>query len=241
MQSIFMLDIEITSSNQNFLKHSIRELFNKELYSPSHWQGHRKLLKGKTSKKISMFPSLKNGFSLPCESTLENNYCYHLEFDLAVKEYRTQLLQLEIDDFLFTPDFFVLTKSNGIKIIEIKPESDLVHPKIALRLSKVKDFCYNQGLHFSIVTEGITNQQPLLNNYQYLYRASHLPFSELDKTLAQQLITEGSFTTIGTARAALKQQNLSELLIEHLICHNHLRIDFNKPVNSQSPLEYSYG
>ncbi|MBD3667736.1 MAG: TnsA endonuclease N-terminal domain-containing protein [Kangiella sp.] len=218
----------------------LKELFNRESYTPGHWQGHRKLTKGKKSKRITMFASRKNGFSMPCESSLEKNYCYHLEFDDAIKEYRTQGIQFEIEDFKYTPDFILLTRLTTFEIVEIKPGSELENPEVSLRLSKVKDYFSSVGMPFSIVTDEVTEQQPELDNYKYVYRAAQLPFKPSLQERALNLIRKLDSLTVIEIRQVLELGGLPPSLLEFLIVNGKLNIDYSLPNTMTSGVYLSH-
>lgn len=222
------------------LLEELTELFNRETYTPGHWQGHRKLMKGKRSKRITMFASRKNGFSMPCESSLEKSYCYHLEFDPLVEEYRTQGIQFDIGDIKYTPDFILLTRLNTFEIVEIKPLSELDNPEISLRLSKVKDYFSSVGMPFSIVTNEVTNQQPELGNYKYVYRAAQLPFKPSLQERALNLIRKLDSLTVLEIRQVLELNGLPPSLLEFLIVKGKLTVDYSLPITMTSGVNFSH-
>ena len=77
-----------------------------------------------------LFPSLKNPEGIMFESTLERDYCYHLELDPKVTFYEGQPLTLEfkIDGKprKYTPDFLIkLESSDKDLLVEVKREEML--------------------------------------------------------------------------------------------------------------------
>ena len=212
----------------------LEELFTKDIYTPGHWQGHRKLLKGKRSKRITMFASRKNGFSMPCESSLEKQYCYHLEFDEAIKSYRTQGIQFEIDGFKYTPDFILLTHLNTFKVVEIKPQGSLKDKELAFRLSRVKAHFEQRKIAFEIVTDEFTNRQPVISNYMYLYRAAKLPFTKNETERAFELISNLDSRSFKKIRKMLIGNQLPVLIAEQLVIQGKLKLDLTKPISSET-------
>ncbi|WP_417446115.1 TnsA endonuclease N-terminal domain-containing protein [Kangiella sp.] len=217
-----------------------KELFNRETYTPGHWQGHRKLMKGKKSKRITMFASRKNGFSMPCESSLEKNYCYHLEFDDAVKEYRTQGIQFDTGDIKYTPDFILRTTHNTYKVVEIKPMGELKNKEVVARLSLARKYFTKNQIPFEIVTEKLTDKSPMLDNYRYLYRAAKLPFTPIECKKAYELIASLKVRSLQEIRQVLSSNQLPLLLPEHLILQGQLSINLKKPITSQSQVEIKH-
>ncbi len=171
---------------------------------------------------------------MPCESSLEKNFCYHLELNEDTKEYRTQGLQFEIEDFKYTPDFILLTHLNTFKIVEIKPKENLKSKELTFRLSRVKAYFEQKNIAFEIVTDEFTNRQPLLSNLIYVYRAAKLPFTKDESQKALELISNLKSLSFEKIRETLHTNELPLLIVEQLVIQGELKVDFNQPISSKT-------
>lgn len=137
-------------------------------------------------QNIVRFPAIKSngGKTILVESILESEYCLHLEFDPDVVAYFPQPKTFIMDDGLgetsYTPDFEVHYASGRKELVEVKPlsrsESDRFRQKFARFESLLKPTNYQ----FKVVNEIDIEKQPLLSNYQKLYRFKKRPTLDMD-------------------------------------------------------------
>lgn len=133
-------------------------------------------IKRSAVKNIVRFPAIKAnmGKTILVESILESNYCLHLEFSKHVKSYKPQPKTFHLADqdgtITFTPDFEVELASGEHRYDEVKPsqisESDYYRRVFSCFEESIKD----KNLSFQVVTEHDICREPLLSNYQKLYR-----------------------------------------------------------------------
>jgi len=86
----------------------------------------RNLRKPSPSKNIYKFASRKNRSTIMCESGLEFDACFHLEFSPSIAAFESQPKGIEylVDGKVrrYTPDFKIVKTTGEIEYIEVKPE-----------------------------------------------------------------------------------------------------------------------
>lgn len=139
---------------------------------------------GITSRSVpTAFDSLKTGEIHMCESTLETDFCYHLEFDPLVKSYEAQPIKLFYNNkkgrrTKYVPDFHIIyTKQGALEygrnssIIEIKEKIELEDNKedLSLRFKIAEEHCAKNHSQFVVYSEDFI-RVPRLKTYKFLYR-----------------------------------------------------------------------
>lgn len=85
----------------------------------------RNIRKPSGNKNGYKFASTKNRCTIMCESSLEFDCCYHLEYSKDVVSYRSQPQGYQFPfnerNHPYTPDFFVQYKDGTSCFIEVKP------------------------------------------------------------------------------------------------------------------------
>jgi len=123
------------------------------------------------------FYSLKNKSAIHTESTLEQDFCYVLEFDKTVIEYLEQPVKIKYSyqgkDRSYTPDFFIAGRENDrpyMRIYEVKPLKFLKLHKdtFDVKFTAATEWCKNKGWEFHVINESIRGQ--VLENYKFLYQ-----------------------------------------------------------------------
>lgn len=143
-------------------------------------------IKRSAVKNIVRFPAIKanNGKSILVESILESKYCLHLEFNNQVASYSPQPTTLMIpgDDRnnKYTPDFLVNLVSGDSFYVEVKPREYLDLPEYRDLFERVSLMLKGTKWGFQSVDETDIYVEPLLGNYEMLYRYRVRP--DLDKS-----------------------------------------------------------
>lgn len=142
-------------------------------------------LKRSAVKNIVRFPAIKSngGKTILVESILESKYCLHLEFDPEVKAYfpqpKTFNVPNEIGESTYTPDFEIHFVSSSRRYVEVKPleksESDHFQDLFANFESTIED----PNCDFKVVDEFEVYAQPLLSNYEKLYKYRKRPLLDM--------------------------------------------------------------
>jgi hypothetical protein len=135
----------------------------------------------KSRKNTGFFPSEKIGRPVAFESLLERDYIFLLEYDNCVLSYQEQPITINYSfnnkDYRYTPDFLV-KRSTGTQIIEIKPKSKLLKllskEDGKRKLMAGHNYCFSNGYEYKIITEEDIRSGSLLKNIKFLFGFSKL-------------------------------------------------------------------
>lgn len=150
----------------------------------------RKITKAGGRKLVSKFPSVKLRRIVRCESPLERDYVYLLEFGRA-KFYEEQPLRiryyLDGKRRRYTPDFLVTVGEKKL-IVEVKLESVALKKKYRTLFAIASQICRREGYVFVVVTEKMIRVQPRLSNIKKLYRYAKVPLTTRCQTECYQFL-----------------------------------------------------
>ncbi len=176
---------------------------------------NRNLRKPSPVKNVFKFASRKNRSTIMCESSLEFDACFHLEYSEKVVSFASQPTGIEYFDNSnkkrrYTPDFTVSYKDETSNFIEVKPAKKLLSPDFK------NDFCQKLNAYKEIgetlilVTENQIRSEPALTNYKILHRyASFLGDSELQAEIKKRLHETKDLSVARLASLLnLEEQNL---------------------------------
>lgn len=126
-----------------------------------------------------VFPSRKNGHGIPFESGLERDLCYQLEFDDAVRAYKSQPVKISYTrpsgrkchgypDFLI--EFHEVTNRPG-EIRDVKPRSQLRRKwgQLRPRLKAACRYARQRGKIYRLESE-VEIRDAFLPQWKFLYR-----------------------------------------------------------------------
>lgn len=146
---------------------------------------NRNLRKPSPNKNIYKFVSRKNSSTVMCESGLEFDACFHLEFSPSITAFESQPTGIEYQAHdkvrCYTPDFMVVKSTGEIEYIEIKPAR--IHSSKDFREEfEAKRAAYAVlGYKLILVSEKQIRSGKLLSNLKILHRYSSSSLSELHK------------------------------------------------------------
>ncbi len=210
---------------------------------------------GVTSFSVtSNFSSIKTSSMHMCESTLETDYCYHLEFDNNVESYEAQPLRIQYKNQkgrkdYYTPDFKVKYTNNGIKklgseflLAEIKYLDELKENAKVFenRFEAARRFCRDNGGTFEVFTEEFI-RDIRLTNYKFLYRylnPQRIPKLNIDfSSLSDRLETFNAVDWMNNidGDTLLKGQALTNLWA--MVAKGELTIDLEKLITNDSIIQ----
>lgn len=133
-----------------------------------------------------------------CESGLEFDACFHLEFSPSIASFESQPTGIEYhaDNKVrrYTPDFKIVKDTGEIEYIEIKPER--IHSTQKFREEfEVKRAAYNTlGYKLILVSEKQIRNDNLLANLKVLHRYASSSLSELHKLVLHHIKSEKSLS-----------------------------------------------
>lgn len=209
---------------------------------------------GITSRSVpTAFDSLKTGDTHMCESTVETDFCYWLEFDPVVKSYEAQPVKIFFQNdkgrkTKYVPDFHVnYTKEGetekGCKstLFEIKERWELEELKEELvpKFRAAELYCQDKESKFEI-RDDYSIRTPRLKAYKFLYRylsKESVPQVKIDlMNIARRLETFKVQELIDSVEGneLLKGQSLSN--IWHLVATKQLQTDWDRPITNASIL-----
>lgn len=140
----------------------------------------RKIKKSAVKNVVRFAPIKSNdGKSILVESILEAKYCLHLEFDPTVLSYFPQpkSFSLSHDDGFtkYTPDFEVVKLDGRVVYDEVKPKHRSQSEHFESLFQRFERSLLGTNAEFNLVSELEIEIEPLLSNYEKLYRFRKRP------------------------------------------------------------------
>lgn len=158
----------------------------------------RRNLKNFKRKTICQFPSVKGDVQMVrTEGDLEEDFCYHLEFDPLVIQYQCQPLgyyyYFNNEKLGYTPDFEVIIKGGVDTYYEIK-ERKYLDENFDAEFKAKQDQAKILGKELILVCDDFIRQQPKLTNFKRVYGAKRRgkPDRELVKWIKQIFVKQES-------------------------------------------------
>lgn len=189
-------------------------------------------------KRIGKFPSIKVGSQVWFESPLERDYIHLLEADSAVIFYEAQSIRINYTldgrKHFYTPDFFV-KRSNGIKIIEVKPESKVSKESNQFIFQIAYRVCCDKGWEFLVVTDTLIRRQPKLDNLKSLWKYARIPINSHKYQLyCQEFFQARSEIALGMLFDLFALKGVSKEVVYGLLYWGIIEIDLMQPLNKES-------
>lgn len=191
----------------------------------------RRVLSPRMPRVMGRFMSSKGSRSIHWESQLEEDFCYLLEWDLNVIEFREQpetvFVHYAGKRRRYTPDFLV-HRHDGKFIFEVKPLRKALSAKLQDLFEAANDLFTERGFRYDVVTEGEVRREPLLSNIKMLLRYSLAPFTDQEVMNALLWLQDhGPVPIREFAEIGAGEHGLS--LVYALIRHNNIRA----PIHSE--------
>lgn len=137
---------------------------------------NRNLRKPSPTKNIFKFASYKNARTIMCESTLEFDACFHLEYSSSIISFESQPTGIEYQMngkiHRYTPDFKVVKGNGEIEFIEIKPSKKLTSLTFREEFECKRSAYKLKGFKLLLVTDKQIRSIPLLENLKVINRYS---------------------------------------------------------------------
>ena len=197
------------------------------------------------------FVSVKTNSTHKCESTLEFEFLYLVEFDPLVNSFEAQPISLPYVNgngrkVKYTPDFKVTYTKKGAQqkgynfsLVEIKYSRELEARKeeFAPKFKLAESYCQTEGGKFEIFNEQ-NIQTPRLARYKFLHRyldhsaapKLNIDFIALAKDL--KIFTPQDWVSRIEGSELVKGQALSNLW--HLLACGQLQVDLDSPITMKS-------
>jgi hypothetical protein len=193
----------------------------------------RKITNRGYKKRVSKFPSVRLKKIVVCESPLELDFVYLLEYSGA--KYEGQPLKIRFyaggKMLTYTPDFFVTIKDRKL-LVEVKPASKVGQEKYQTLFRIVSQICRREGYEFFVITDLTIRIQPRLRNIKLLYRYATLPLQPEHQLCANELLVRGECSIAELVNALLdKGVEGAKSVVYALIYWRHLETDLMKPIS----------
>ncbi|MDW6092513.1 TnsA endonuclease N-terminal domain-containing protein [Vibrio rhizosphaerae] len=134
----------------------------------------RNLRKPSANKNVYKFVSAKNGCTIMCESSLEYDCCYHLEYSDDVVRYESQpkgyRFSYQGKEHPYTPDFLVYKKDGSSYLLEVKPLSKTFSPEFQDMFRQKQAMATALGTPLLLVTERQIRDGAYLANLKLVHR-----------------------------------------------------------------------
>lgn len=152
---------------------------------------NRNLRKPHPNKNIFKFSSTKNSNVIMCESALEFDACFHLEYSPSVSKFESQPTGIEYQDGsktrFYTPDFKITKNSGSIEWLEVKPYKALGSKTFRDEFELKRNAYQQNNEKLILVTDKQIRVSPLLNNLQILHRYAEIHVGDLQKRILQSV------------------------------------------------------
>jgi hypothetical protein len=209
---------------------------------------------GITTRSVpTAFDSLKTGDTHMCESTVETDFCYWLEFDPLVKSYEAQPVKIFFQNdkgrkTKYVPDFRVnytkegeLVKGRKFTLFELKERWELeeFRDELAPKFKAAELYCKGKKSQFEI-RDDHSIRTPRLKAYKFLYRylsKESIPKIKIDLMhIAHRLETFKVQELIDSVEGNALQKGQSLSNIWHLVATKQLHTDWDRPITNASIL-----
>ena len=215
MQSSY-LEQKTKQLNQNLLR-KFEEAFQKQTHVSSKFIGERRV-KSRIGSRVSLFPSVKNQGLICLESNLELAHAIALERNEDVLQYRTQAVQIFINDRHFIIPDFIIKTLDGYEVHEIKPNLNTLSEKNTARFNLAKSILNSYSIKFRTFdrTNLISKQDCLFLSISY-QRANHKEINKDDLEKAHTLIRKQKVKNKIDLYNLMKFNNLDQMIADYFI------------------------
>lgn len=192
----------------------------------------RKILRKGHRNFAHFFPSLKNGVSVGCESHLEAECCYLLEYDREITRYYAQPRCYQWVDaekkYRYTPDFLVHCHDGSSYLIEVKPNFVHLEETYREKLDSFSLLCRERGVIYQQWSRAKIQSHTSLNTLKHLYSRSH-HIDAADKFFFIEAAQHINWPiTLGQLIHQLPQFSIN--LLCYLLFYQALRADLSQPL-----------
>ena len=133
----------------------------------------RNLRKPSPTKNVIKFSSPKNNDMILCESRLEFDACFHLEYSKDVISFSSQptgfYYELDGKNNPYTPDFLVHLRDGSRQYWEVKPRHVAQKPEFQLKFMAQQSAAIALGETLNLVTSRQIRLNPILNNLKLMH------------------------------------------------------------------------
>lgn len=207
--------------NQNLLG-KFEDAFQKQTHVSSKFIGERRV-KSRIGSRVSLFPSVKNQGLICLESNLELAHAIALERNEDILQYRTQAVQIFINDRHFIIPDFIIKTLNGYEVHEIKPNLKTLSEKNITRFKLAKNILNSYSIKFKTFdrTTLLSKQEYLFLNISY-QRANYKKINKIDLEKADTIIRKNKFKNKIDLYNLMNFNNLDPLISDYFIFYKKI-------------------
>lgn len=201
----------------------------------------RPILNGRRARTAWNYYSMKNGFSLPCESKNELHALYHAEVSHHVVRYRVQphTARFVVGNGLreYTPDLEETHSDGRVTITEVKEVfKEEADPAYAEKLRVARRFYEDQGMNFRILERADIEAQPVFDSVETIQAFRRTVITAADILQVRSVIGARESAPLSEVRDAFKTSalgfaKLAAMMVRRLIC-----IDLERGLAADTPV-----
>lgn len=220
MQSNY-LEQKIKLLNQNLLG-KFEDAFQKQSHVSSKFIGERRV-KSRIGSRVSLFPSVKNQGLICLESNLELAHAIALERNEDILQYRTQAVQIFINDRHFIIPDFIIKTLNGYEVHEIKPNLKTLSEKNITRFKLAKNILNSYSIKFKTFdrTTLLSKQDSLFLSISY-QRTNYQNINPIALEKAEKIIKNYKFKDRESLYSLMKEHNLDLVIADYFIFYKKI-------------------
>lgn len=207
--------------NRNLLE-KIEDAFQKQTHVSSKFIGERRI-KSRRGSRVSLFPSIKNQGLICLESNLELAHAISLERDEDILQYRTQAVQIFINNQHFIIPDFIIKTANGFEIHEVKPNLKTISERHISRFNLVEEILSNYNIKFRIYDQNnlLSKQDSLFLKISY-QRANYQNINKSDLEKVEKIIKDYKFKNREDLYYLMKNNNLDPIIADYFIFYKKI-------------------
>jgi hypothetical protein len=180
-----------------------------------------------------------------CESWIERDFAYLLEYDPMVVSYEEQPCKISYifdrKEHFYIPDFSVVWRNQQPSLVECKPASKLDEPENLRKWTAARLWCTQNHYTFIVVTDTtLLKLGSLLPNVKLLAGHGHQPIApQARECLLRTVQAENRALSVAELVERVKQQlepNTVRTCVWHLLYTGELSTDLTKPLNVMTTL-----
>lgn len=196
-------------------------------------------------KTKGIFPSLKMGRTVKCESQIERDFLYLLEFDTDVLLFQERHLEIlyayKMKTGRYLPSFYV-ERGSSKELVDVKSSSKLNDPENKIKFLAGEEYCRRKGWVFKVVTDEQMREGSLLENIKLLQR-----YASVDVPIEFERHTKALVETNGGEIGLVELINRSKEKfgkvaignIYSLLYHQILSADLKESLSDQTAINFS--
>ena len=191
-------------------------------------QGVRYKRRGRPHAWTVLFPSPKNGGSIPCEGRLEEEAALCFEQDPTIDEYRGQPIAMPGPKGKPVVPDFALRRGHFFAIVDIKPKGQLLRASVNERMRWIRKELGAVGIPHYIITEHELQAQPWHQIRRKLQRGHIVRLKKYQARLLKEMVQADS-TTVADVRRKAVELGVSPYVPEKLALLGQLTFPINAP------------